>query len=77
MRQDSEGSATISAAVANMKSSPTTAKPSLVCWSEPTPREDTPSFTPSSIRFYNVTHWGIHNFCLTIKLDPLLRETIL
>ena len=44
-----EGSATISAAVARMKSSPTTLQLSYLT-KEPIPRDETPSFTPSSKR---------------------------
>ena len=42
-----EGSATISAAVARVKSSPTTLYHSFVLLKDPTPLDETPSLTPS------------------------------
>ena len=75
-----EGSATMSAAVANMKSSLTTLNPSLVGFNEPIPREDTPSFTPSLKSDDAILPIGVDSriFALPIKLEPdSLKDTIL
>ena len=54
-----EGSATISAAVARVKSSPTTLYPSFVLFKDPTPLDETPSLTPSP-NTVSYTHLRAH-----------------
>jgi len=74
-----DGSATMSAAVANMKSSPTMFTPSLVGFNEPIPLDETPSFTPSSIRDCAILPIGVpRSLALPMKFEPLsLSDTIL
>ena len=74
-----EGSATISAAVARVKSSPTTLYPSFVLFKDPTPLDETPSLTPSPHKLDAILPIGVLRiFAFPIKLFPSsLRETIL
>ena len=69
----------MSAAVANIKSSPTTLIPSLVILREPIPLEETPNFTPSLISEDAILPIGVERiFALPTKLEPLyLSYTIL
>jgi len=70
-----EGSATISAAVESMKSSPTTFIPSLVAFRDPIPLEETPSLTPSLMRDSAILPIGVERiFALPIKLVPLAKR---
>ena len=66
-----DGSATISAAVASIKSSPTLMIPSLSRVTVPMPREDTPNLPPDSRRPLAIFPIGVSvSLALPMKLDP-------
>ena len=57
--------------VARVKSSPTTLYPSLVLFRDPTPLDETPSLTPSPIRFCAILPIGVERSCaFPLKLFP-------
>ena len=60
--------------VASMKSLPTILHPSLFIWRDPIPREETPSFTPSSIKEDAILPMGVLRI---LDLSDEIRSTFL